>query len=296
LPVQFSISGSPVTTTGTLTGSWVSQTANNVFTAPNGAAGVPTFRLLVAADIPSLDASKITTGTFAIARGGTGQTTANNALNALLPSQTSQANKFLQTDGTNTSWQTTPTTSPAGSNTEVQYNNSGVFGANSGLIYNGTNLAVGGGANTARVNVFTSGGDANIFQEGNKSTTDNNMNKTYYLNELVTGGSGTWTEIARYDFPTNAYYALMLTADITAANDGGGQVIFRVLGGFYDLSGAGAAQRGATATVIGVADSTQSARFSVSGDRVSIEVIDDGSRRHNWHCLWSSQLTQMAPP
>ena len=44
------------------------------------------------------------TGTLAIANGGTGQVTANAALNALLPSQTSNANKYLQTDGTNTSW------------------------------------------------------------------------------------------------------------------------------------------------------------------------------------------------
>jgi len=44
------------------------------------------------------------TGTLAIANGGTGQTTANAALNALLPAQTSNANKYLQTDGTNTSW------------------------------------------------------------------------------------------------------------------------------------------------------------------------------------------------
>lgn len=44
------------------------------------------------------------TGTLPIGNGGTGQTVANDALNALLPSQTSNANKVLQTDGTNTSW------------------------------------------------------------------------------------------------------------------------------------------------------------------------------------------------
>lgn len=44
------------------------------------------------------------TGTLPIGNGGTGQTIANDALNALLPSQTSNANKVLQTDGTNTSW------------------------------------------------------------------------------------------------------------------------------------------------------------------------------------------------
>jgi hypothetical protein len=46
------------------------------------------------------------TGTLPVANGGTGQTTSNAALNALLPSQTSNNNKFLQTDGTNTSWAT----------------------------------------------------------------------------------------------------------------------------------------------------------------------------------------------
>ena len=44
------------------------------------------------------------TGTLPIFNGGTGQTTANTGLNALLPAQTGQANKYLQTDGTNSSW------------------------------------------------------------------------------------------------------------------------------------------------------------------------------------------------
>jgi hypothetical protein len=48
------------------------------------------------------------TGTLPIGNGGTGQTTANAALNALLPSQTSQSGKYLQTNGTNTSWITPP--------------------------------------------------------------------------------------------------------------------------------------------------------------------------------------------
>ena len=46
------------------------------------------------------------TGTVAIANGGTGQTTANAAFNALAPSQTGNAGKVLSTDGTNTSWST----------------------------------------------------------------------------------------------------------------------------------------------------------------------------------------------
>jgi len=44
------------------------------------------------------------TGTVAITSGGTGQTTANAAFNALAPSQTSANGKYLKSDGTNTSW------------------------------------------------------------------------------------------------------------------------------------------------------------------------------------------------
>jgi trimeric autotransporter adhesin len=48
------------------------------------------------------------TGTIDIANGGTGQTTANAAFNALVPSQTGNTGKYLTTDGTDTSWATNP--------------------------------------------------------------------------------------------------------------------------------------------------------------------------------------------
>ena len=57
LPNIFSVSGSPVTTSGTLTGSLASQTANRVFAAPNGSNGTPSFRALVSGDIPDLSSS-----------------------------------------------------------------------------------------------------------------------------------------------------------------------------------------------------------------------------------------------
>jgi hypothetical protein len=43
-------------------------------------------------------------GTLPIANGGTGQTTANAAFNALAPSQTSANGKYLKSDGTNTAF------------------------------------------------------------------------------------------------------------------------------------------------------------------------------------------------
>jgi hypothetical protein len=59
LPNLFTVSGSPVTGSGTLTATLASQTAAQVFAAPAATAGAPTFRALVAGDIPSLTAAKI---------------------------------------------------------------------------------------------------------------------------------------------------------------------------------------------------------------------------------------------
>lgn len=61
------VTGSPVTSTGTLTGSLKKQNANTVFAGPDSgsSAAVPTFRSLVAADLPTVPYNK----------GGTGLTT-----------------------------------------------------------------------------------------------------------------------------------------------------------------------------------------------------------------------------
>lgn len=82
-----------VTTSGSLTlggtlsvtpSNFASQTANTFLAAPNGVAGVPTFRAIVAADVPTLNQNTTgtagnVTGTVAIANGGTGATTAATA-------------------------------------------------------------------------------------------------------------------------------------------------------------------------------------------------------------------------
>lgn len=68
LPSFITVTGSPVTGSGTLTGTLASQTANFVFAAPDSLAGAPTFRGLVSNDIPNLSAAKITSGTLPDAR------------------------------------------------------------------------------------------------------------------------------------------------------------------------------------------------------------------------------------
>ncbi len=62
---EFNVTVSPITTAGDLTASWVTQAANLVFAGPgSGGAVTPGFRSLVAADVPNIDAAKITTGTL----------------------------------------------------------------------------------------------------------------------------------------------------------------------------------------------------------------------------------------
>ena len=60
LPSIFSVSGSPVTTSGTLTGALATQSAATVFAGPaSGSAAVPTFRALVATDIPTIPSTQV---------------------------------------------------------------------------------------------------------------------------------------------------------------------------------------------------------------------------------------------
>lgn len=60
----FSVSGSPVTTSGTLTATPVDQIKNTVFAGPETIDGVPSFRTLIESDIPALSAAKVTSGQF----------------------------------------------------------------------------------------------------------------------------------------------------------------------------------------------------------------------------------------
>jgi len=54
VPAEFSVSGSPITTSGTLAVTKANETANTVWAGPtSGSAAAPTFRALISADMPS---------------------------------------------------------------------------------------------------------------------------------------------------------------------------------------------------------------------------------------------------
>lgn len=85
VPGEFSVSGSPVTTSGTLAVSKATQSANTVWAGPtSGSAAAPTFRAVVAADLPVFVAS--------------GSSHAAGAVPD--PGSTSGSTKFLREDAT----------------------------------------------------------------------------------------------------------------------------------------------------------------------------------------------------
>lgn len=57
LPNIFTVSGSPVTSSGTLSATLASQTQNHVFAAPTSGNGAPGFRALTAGDLPDISGS-----------------------------------------------------------------------------------------------------------------------------------------------------------------------------------------------------------------------------------------------
>lgn len=104
LPAFITVSGSPVTTSGTLTGTLASQAQNLFFASPNGSSGAPTFRAIVLADLPatyqyyawSTNATTSFTATVANAY----NTTAGSQATVTLPSATD--NQRVLVKGNNT--------------------------------------------------------------------------------------------------------------------------------------------------------------------------------------------------
>jgi hypothetical protein len=124
---------SSITTTGTVTsGTWSAS-----FGAVSGA------------NLTSLNGSNISSGTVAAARLGSGTPSSSN---------------YLRGDGT---WSTV-SASPAGSNTQVQYNSSGSFAGSANFTFDGTNVLVAG---------TVSGGSDERLKTNWRSVQDNYITK-----------------------------------------------------------------------------------------------------------------------
>jgi hypothetical protein len=95
MPAIFSVTGSPITTSGTFATTLASQATGTVLAAPVAANGVPSFRALAASDIPTLGINKLN-GAGASTKAILGSD--NNTVSWV----TGGVNQVLGTDGTGT--------------------------------------------------------------------------------------------------------------------------------------------------------------------------------------------------
>jgi len=152
-PSWLSVAGSPVTTSGTLAvTATTGQTANSFLATPDGSTGAVSLRTITLGDLPTITAAK----------GGTGLTSATDDaalvgngttwLATAIPNCGSSTQALAYSTSTNAfSCQTVTGSggSPAGSNTQIQFNNSGAFGADAGFTFNsGSDLLLLGEAGT----------------------------------------------------------------------------------------------------------------------------------------------------
>jgi len=230
------------------------QAANLVLAGPaSGSPAAPAFRALVAGDIPSLDASKTTTGIFGAARLGTG---------------TAAAGKYL--DGTGT-WTALPMGGgPGGSAGQAQYNNAGSFAGAAGLTFdsNGnpvlppTTSSVGilymGGSRF--LHAYPGSGGNNTFlgvNSGNLTMSGTaNVGVGYgALAALTSGGSNTGLGYGALSGLTSGVFNVAIGRDVLAATTTGGQNVAVGYGGLAtNVSGS-----------MGVAIGNGSLQYLVSG-------------------------------
>lgn len=201
--------------------SFGSQTANYVLAAPNGSDGNPSFRALVAADVPSLAASKITSGQLATARGGTGIDASgvtngqlligNSTGNVLaLATLTGTANQVVVTNGASSITLSTPQSIGTGSSPTF-----------AGLTLSSALTPANGGSGLSSTPT-----DGQLLI-GKTSTSDYALAAlTGTSNQVVvTNGSGTITLSTPQSIGTGSsptFAGLTLSSPLTAANGGTG--------------------------------------------------------------------------
>lgn len=273
------------TFTGTVT--LPSQTAKTFFSAPNGAAGVPNFRLIVDSDIPTLNQNTTgtagnVTGTVLLANGGTGATTQQTAINAIAGAVTSGS--YLRGNGTNV----TMSTMQVGDVPTLNQNTTGTSSNVTGVVLGangGTGVANSGKTITLGGNHTNSGAYASTFTfAGTTTVTFPTSGTLGYLNIPQNSQSAAYTLVladagqhilhpsadttARiFTIPANSSVAFAIGTAVTFINqNAGGVITIAITTDTMRLAGAGTTgSRTLAANGIATAVKLTSTEWLISG-------------------------------
>jgi hypothetical protein len=177
---------------------FASQTANTVLAAPNGSAGVPTFRAIVAADIPTLNQN--TTGNAATATTlQTARTINGVSFNGSANITVADATKLPLAGGTLTGKLTTTATSDWSWQANNGANNWGIGPSSSTFIIGDNRFVISSSGNSANSELMLERGttkllevlQANLQYKSNVVLHAGNYNG-YAPTLTGTGASGTW--------------------------------------------------------------------------------------------------------
>lgn len=129
VPSILTISGNPITTSGTLAFGLSNQNANIVFAGPtSGSASAPTFRSLVAADIPALSYISALTGDVIATGPGSAAASVVGIQGTAVSATPPTAGQLLSYNGTSTQWEPSPAPVTTGApNTFAGFDNSGAL-------------------------------------------------------------------------------------------------------------------------------------------------------------------------
>jgi len=221
---------------------YASKTANFVLAAPNGTAGVPTFRAVVAADIPTLNQNTTgtaanVTGIVAVANGGTGTATpalvagTNITITGSFPNQT--INSTASGSGTVTSVAATVPSFLSVSGSPITTSGTLAFSLASTptngqlLIGNGTGFSYStltAGSNITITNssggitIASTGGGLTQFTAAESTTAPNG---TVYVDSLTAAAASTNADVAFVAKGTGATLAQVPDSTTTGGNKRG---------------------------------------------------------------------------
>lgn len=194
------------------------------------------------------------TNALGISFGGTGQTSANAAFNALAPSQGSNTGKFLTTDGTNTSWATISSGgTPAGSTGDIQFNSSGAFGADdANLFWDNSNKRLGIGTNAPDAQAHYKIATSTLLPPTFSPSIQGGFTSNYFAGDTITYRMYSYATLfgVKYYSSTYTEHSQFITNDGDSPSleigtgYGDGTVILRDINGggfndatFYSISG-----------------------------------------------------------